>query len=162
MSPLRFRLVLIFAGLLILGTAGFGTEAAYRSRVRSEFKSLERLVLSSHPGVLNRGVEFIRFGDDLGSLEPSLKDDAIAWLLRSFRMESALDRWKPGDPKVHAYYLVSFNLGELSGPDYCCHAFIWSPRERRFIHYLNWDLSDVRPVPGCPWPRDPPRPVRSQ
>ena len=149
MSPLRFRLVLVLVGLLLLGTAGVAAEAAYLVRVRSEFKSLGRSILRSHPQADLRVVQFIRFGESVSSLEPSLFEDLSAALFRWLGVPSNLDSNGPDAERgSHAYYLAAFGV-ELEGEAEFSHIFIWSPSERRFIHGGNRWGDCLRSE--CPW-----------
>ena len=155
MSSLRFRFVLVLVGLLILGSAGIAAEAAYRARVRSEFKSLERSILNSHPRADLRVVRFLRFGESVSSLEPSLFEDLSAALFRWLGVSSSLDSNGCECARgSHAYYLVAFGV-EYEGEDEFSHIFIWSPSKRRFIHGGNRWAACLRSE--CPWrlgPRD--------
>ena len=156
MTPPRLRLVLVLGAALSLAATGASAEILYRARVHGEFASLERSVRSSHADGIHRGTRFIRFGAESGSLQTSLADDLVAWFLRRAGLRSRLDFSEPIDRDLHAYHLVVFDYGD--DRHHWCHVYLWSPRESRFVHYMNWDYYNPCTAEDCPWPNDPPRP----
>ena len=140
MSRLRFRLVLVFAALIVLGRAGLAAELAYGAWVRFKARELERSILVSHKSPQFCGTHFTRFGDNSPSLSPSLVADVSQGLRRALGWPSKLDAGGSGrmsPPPAHAYYWISFNFERRDSWAEFSHDFIWSPRELRFIHAGN-------------------------
>lgn len=147
----RARRVFWIPVALCLPAAPFGASWLYEARIRGEFNALHLSLQKPHGGLLG-SVRHYRFGELTGSLEPSLLEDAAEWIRFTAGLSSRLDY--EGGPGSHAYHLAAF---EVDGGK-VFHVFLWSPRQLRFIHFMNWEYYKPCSLPGCPWKCDPVHP----
>jgi len=131
--------------------APIGASLLYKARIRADFADLHRAIQQSHPGRVGR-VGHYRFGSDDGSLAPSLLEDAFEYTRARLGGSSRLVY--EGGPGFHAYHLAAF---EVDGGKHF-HVFLWSPRQMRFVHFMNWEYYDPCPTAECPWRREPAHP----
>jgi hypothetical protein len=151
------RVFVLLAGVSILLTAAtFVAESAYRTRFRRELAALERSIHTFHTFRSSR-VDFVRFGNGVPSVEPSLREDVLEGLKVRLGRPSKLDGGDLPQPWLCGYYAVHFVMGHSDDtwPPTGCHVFIWSPRRLRFVHYMNEGKCPEFPSGTCPWRSNP-------
>ncbi len=140
MKPRHSVCILSVFSLLVLLLSA---ELLYRKRAQSQLAQIWSDVGSAHPDWKELDAEFIRFDAVVVPCEPSLVEDAAAWIRLTLGRRSALRLSETGR---NPYLQVE--LRSQRGTDFDRHVFLWSPRRLRFVH---------RDVPfdcrrsDCPW-----------
>ncbi len=109
--------------------------ASYRACVLSEANRTLHEVSHGHHGAGVSHVFHGRFGTPTLELEPSLLVDVCHYF-----------GWagEPSDHHTPSYHMLGVTAG--AGSEEIDHVFIWSPRQRRFVHFGNWGASKCAEV----------------
>ena len=122
---------MIKLGIILFTTAVVAAlaEWTYREVEGRELDSLERMVIEAESGHAFLGRTYVRFGKECDTLQPSLREDFVAWVRREKELDSRLlDGMTGARRDFNSYAIVIFEFkGSGRNVQY---GYLWSPRCR--------------------------------
>ena len=129
-----------------------GLEVGYRYLAHARLLQTKLLIEEVHSDALLSDEYYVRFGEQVESLEVSLFQDSMQWALSHWGQPVSLSsRLVSIDPQglhhpfQHSYALVNLRLKQ--GDSHVNHTFIWSPRRLKFVRFHFWNDCTAT---GCP------------